>query len=192
MIKDPNPIVSTNSIMALDEILADEGGIAFNSKMMIYLLNRIKEYNEYGQSVILELVSRYSPRSESELLDIMNVLDERLKHSSSSIVLGCVKIFLNFTKDYPTIHKQVYERIQSPLITMMTSGEVTGSYELAYIVLSHILFIVSRGGHEYFEREYKHFYCRTDEPSYIRHMKLEILKWISSEQTLGDIMNELG
>jgi len=192
LIRDPDSIVSTNSIMALDEILQEEGGIAINSKMMIYLLNRIKEFNEYGQSVILELVSRYSPRSENELLDIMNVLDERLKHSSSSIVLGCVKIFLNFTKDHPTIHKQVYERIQSPLITMMTSGEVTGSYELAYIVLSHIHFIVSRGGNEYFEKEYKHFYCRTDEPSYIRHLKLEILKWIACEQTLGDIMNELG
>ena len=112
LIRDPDSIVSTNSIMALDEILQEEGGIAINSKMMIYLLNRIKEFNEYGQSVILELVSRYSPRSENELLDIMNVLDERLKHSSSSIVLGCVKIFLNFTKDHPTIHKQVYERIQ--------------------------------------------------------------------------------
>jgi len=136
----------------------------------------------------------------------MNVLDERLKHSSSAIVLGCVKIFLNFTKENPTIHKQVYERIQcefstiilcynsklAPLITMVTSGEVTGSYELAYIVLSHINFIVSRGGSEFFESEYKHFYCRTDEPSYIRHIKLEILKWIASEQTLGDIMNELG
>lgn len=192
LIRDPDPVVSANSIMALDEILQEEGGIAINSKMIIYLLNRIKEYNEYGQSVILELVAKYKPRTEAELLDIMNVLDERLKHSSSSIVLGCVKIFLNFTKDNPTIHKQVYERIQSPLITLMTSGEVTGSYELAYIVLSHIQFIVSRGGNEYFEREYKHFYCRTDEPSYIRHLKLEILKWIASEQTLGDIMNELG
>jgi hypothetical protein len=74
----------------------------------------------------------------------------------------------------------------------MTSGEVTGSYELAYIVLSHIQFIVSRGGNEFFEKEFKHFYCRTDEPSYVRHLKLEILKWIASEQTLGDIMNELG
>jgi len=192
LIRDPNPLVSTNSLMALDEILQEEGGIAINSKMIIYLLNRIKEYDEFGQSVVLELVSKYKPRNEAELLDIMNVLDERLKHSSSAIVLGCVKIFLNFTKDNTTIHKQVYERIQSPLITMVTSGEVTGSYELAYIVLSHINFIVSRGGNEFFESEYKHFYCRTDEPSYIRHIKLEILKWIASDQTLGDIMNELG
>jgi len=192
LIRDPNPLVSTNSLMALDEILQEEGGIAINPKMIIYLLNRIKEYDEYGQSIVLELVAKYKPRNESELLDIMNVLDERLKHSSSAIVLGCVKIFLNFTKDNPTIHKQVYERIQSPLITMVTSGEVTGSYELAYIVLSHINFIVSRGGNEFFEKEYKHFYCRTDEPSYIKHIKLEILKWVASEATLGDIMNELG
>jgi len=192
LIRDPNPHVSANALMALDEILQQEGGIAITSKMIIYLLNRIKEYDEYGQSFILELVSKYSPRNEGELLDLLNVLDERLKQSSSSIVLGSIKIFLNFTKDNPTIHKQVYERIQSPLITMVTSGEVTGSYELAYIVLSHISFIVSRGGNEFFEKEYKHFYCKTDEPSYIKHMKLEILKHIASATSLGDIMNELG
>jgi hypothetical protein len=42
LIRDPDPVVSANSIMALDEILQEEGGIAINSKMIIYLLNRIK------------------------------------------------------------------------------------------------------------------------------------------------------
>ena len=90
------------------------------------------------------------------------------------------------------IGKYLTNKKIAPLITMVTSGEVTGSYELAYIVLSHINFIVSRGGNEFFEKEYKHFYCRTDEPSYIKHIKLEILKFVASESTLGDIMNELG
>jgi len=45
LIRDPNPLVSTNSLMALDEILQEEGGIAINTKMIIYLLNRIKAIN---------------------------------------------------------------------------------------------------------------------------------------------------
>ena len=47
LIRDPNPLVSTNSLMALDEILQEEGGIAINSKMIIYLLNRIKAINSH-------------------------------------------------------------------------------------------------------------------------------------------------
>jgi AP-4 complex subunit beta-1 len=32
----------------LNEILASEGGMALSSKMIVYLLNRIKEFNEWG------------------------------------------------------------------------------------------------------------------------------------------------
>ena len=42
MIRDPDSLVSQNAISALNEILQDEKGIAINTKMIIYLLNRIK------------------------------------------------------------------------------------------------------------------------------------------------------
>ena len=32
-------------------------------------------------------------------LDIMNLLEDRFKHASSSVVLGTVKVFLHLTKD---------------------------------------------------------------------------------------------
>lgn len=48
LIKDVNPLVIQNAIEALNEILYDDGGIATSSKMVIYLLNRIKEFNEWG------------------------------------------------------------------------------------------------------------------------------------------------
>jgi vesicle coat complex subunit len=55
LIRDPDPLVSTNSIMALDEILQEEGGIAINTKMITYLLNRIKvivEFNIYFRTTM--------------------------------------------------------------------------------------------------------------------------------------------
>ena len=48
MIRDYDPLVIMNAIEALREILVDEGGIAISSKMIIYLLNRIKDFNEWG------------------------------------------------------------------------------------------------------------------------------------------------
>jgi AP-4 complex subunit beta-1 len=48
MIKDPDAIVVQNVIAALNEIEASYGGIAVNSQMAIYLLNRLKEFNEFG------------------------------------------------------------------------------------------------------------------------------------------------
>jgi AP-4 complex subunit beta-1 len=36
--------------------------------------------------------------SDEEMLDIMNLLDDRLKHSCAAIVLGTMKVFLNYAK----------------------------------------------------------------------------------------------
>ena len=43
MIKDTDSLVVHNTLLVLNEILKKEdGGIAINSKMIIYLLNRIR------------------------------------------------------------------------------------------------------------------------------------------------------
>ena len=48
LIKDPDTLVITNAITALNEILTKEGGMATSTKMIVYLLNRIREFNEWG------------------------------------------------------------------------------------------------------------------------------------------------
>ena len=191
LIRDPDPSVSINAVVALNEILEEEGGIAINRRMIIYLLNRINQYTEFGQSTVFELVSKYEPQGEDEMLDILNILEERLKHSSSSVVLGCIKVFLNYTRDNQLMTRQVYSRIQSPLITLFTSAEVTSAYELAYCVLAHIHLIITKGAASIFENDFKSFFCKFDEPTYIKFMKITILTLIVSENTIADIVTEL-
>jgi AP-4 complex subunit beta-1 len=191
LIRDRDPAVSINSILALNEILEEEGGIAVNRKIVIYLLNRIQQYNEFGQSTVFDLVAKYQPSEDNELFDILNILEDRLRHSSSAVVLGCVKVFLNYTKDNPTLTQQVYARIQAPLLTLFLSGSVAGAYELSYTVLAHIHLIISRGAVEVFENEFKHFFCKYDEPTYIRILKIEILTLVCTENNVQEILNEL-
>jgi vesicle coat complex subunit len=121
----------------------------------------------------------------------MNLLEDRFKHASTSVVLGAVKVFLNLTKDDKKLRRQVYERLQAPLITLMTSSETTESYEISYNVLSHIFLLVQQGAHEVFETEYKHFFIKYDEPSYIKFLKLDILAAVASESNLQEINSEL-
>jgi hypothetical protein len=42
LIKDSDTNVVCNAIIALNEILYEEGGMAINAKIIIYLLNKIK------------------------------------------------------------------------------------------------------------------------------------------------------
>jgi vesicle coat complex subunit len=95
------------------------------------------------------------------------------------------------TRDDETLSRQVYERLQAPLITLMTSSETTESYEVSFNVLSHIHLLVIRGANTVFESEYKHFFVKYDEPSYIKNLKLEILAHIASPNNIQEIVNEL-
>ena len=74
MLKSSHPNVVIAIINVINEVLINEGGMAINSKIIIYLLNKIKEFNNYGASLITELVLKFTP-SEEEMITIMNILD---------------------------------------------------------------------------------------------------------------------
>ena len=61
MLTDIDALVVVNAIEAINEILADKGGIDITRQLVINLLNRIKDFNEWGQSVILDLCAKYQP-----------------------------------------------------------------------------------------------------------------------------------
>jgi AP-4 complex subunit beta-1 len=191
LIRDADSTVSANAILVLNEVLENEGGIAVNRKMVVYLLNRLRNYNEFGQSIIFDLVARHEPSSEDEIFSIFNVLEEYLRHSSPSVVLGCIKVFLLYTKTSAKLTKDVYTRVRSPLITLFVSGETTGNYELSYAVLTHIYLLIQRGAAAEFESDFKHFFCKYDEPSYIKIIKIDILGLVASENNIVEILAEL-
>ena len=62
LIRDADPLVSVNALLALHEILTSEGGIPLTSKLVLYLLHRLKEYNEWEQCSILEILYDYTPK----------------------------------------------------------------------------------------------------------------------------------
>lgn len=60
---DPDSLVVVNAIEAINEIRADKGGITITRSLVITLLNRIKDFNEWGQCVILDMCAKYTPQS---------------------------------------------------------------------------------------------------------------------------------
>ena len=84
------------------------------------------------------------------------------------------------------------EKIKAPLLTLMTGNENTGSYETMFIVLQHIEYVILHmGGKQYFEKDFKYFYCKVDEPTYIKNIKVRVLGELANEYNLGDLLNEL-
>ena len=63
---------------------------------------------------LLEVVSRHEPKDQSELIDIMNLLETRLKSTNCGVILAITKVFLHLTVAIPKLHKQVRRHTHLP------------------------------------------------------------------------------
>ena len=186
MLRDRDPQVVANCVCALDEILHAEGGMVINKQIIHHLLNRIKDFNEWSQCLVLERVARYKPDTQQETFDIMNLLEERLKHANSAVVLAATKVFLNLTQDMPAVHEQVFARLKAPMLTLMTGG----IFEQGFACLKHIALLTQRAP-SVFSDDFKHFYCRYNDPACVKLLKLEILTAIANAKNVGEAVEEI-
>ncbi|CAL0327284.1 unnamed protein product [Lupinus luteus] len=196
LLNDPDTQVVANCLSALQEIwtlesttseeAARERETLVSKPVVYYLLNRIKEFSEWAQCLLLDLVTKYIPSDNNEIFDIMNLLEDRLQHANGAVVLATIKLFLHLTLSMSDVHQQVYERIKAPLLTQVSSG----SPEQSYAILSHLHLLVMRAPH-IFASDYKHFYCQYNEPSYVKKLKLEMLTAVANESNTYEIVTEL-
>jgi AP-4 complex subunit beta-1 len=190
MIGDKDPLVVMNVLFVLGEILKKEGGIVLSNKMVNHLLNIFNQLNEWGQVSVLQLLSKFTPKDQQQMFDIMNILEEYLKTSSGAIVLGVTKVFINFTKDNEVLYPQVIKRLRDPLVTLLSSCAIQNTPEIQYSILCHIYFLILKGGRETFSELYKRFYAEYEEPLFIKKIKLKILVQIANDNNYYDILSE--
>lgn len=53
------------------------------------------------------MVAKYVPADAQETSDMMDVLDDRLQHANSAVVLAAIKVFLHLTMSMPDVHQKV-------------------------------------------------------------------------------------
>mmetsp|Transcript_26734 Transcript_26734/g.33423 ORF Transcript_26734/g.33423 Transcript_26734/m.33423 type:complete len:799 (-) Transcript_26734:407-2803(-) len=187
MIRDPDAQVVSNCLVVLNEIMAGEGGIATNRAILLHLLARLQEFNEWGLSQILSLVATYAPQDEEEMFTIMNLLDPVLRTSNAGVVLAVIQCFINLTKDAPDLQPQVYERVKAPILTLM-AGSIP---ELEWCLLKHVEVLLDRCP-GVFDEDYRLFYTRYDEPTNVKYTKITLLARLANEDNMGEIAAELG
>ena len=187
MLKSPFAVVVVSVINVLNEVLEEQQGMTINSKIVSYLLNRLKDFGDYGSSVIFELIARYPCKDENEVLFILNILDTKLKSANSNLVFCIVKVFLCLTKNNPELYLKVFDRFKESLITMLLSTQD----ELKFNILCHVFTLIKIGGSRAYEKDYKRFFCDADDKSYNQEVKLKILECIVTNESFDDIFNEL-
>ncbi|XP_022111995.1 AP-4 complex subunit beta-1-like [Acanthaster planci] len=186
MLRDGDVIVVTNCLLALEELLQQEGGMAINQRIAHYLVNRLSEFTEWGQCCVLPLLLKYRPQTEEEMFDVMNVIDVFLKHTNSGVCMAAVRLMLHLARDLPDISQDVYKRLKGPLVNLLSSDRP----ELVYASLCHLEWLNGRAPGK-LSKHYKKFFCRYNDPGYVKFKKVKLLATLCTEESLKDIVEEL-
>ncbi|EDV26473.1 uncharacterized protein TRIADDRAFT_22316, partial [Trichoplax adhaerens] len=186
MLNDPHPLVISNCVVALDEIMVEEGGIAINRNIANYLLNNLRHFNEWSQCYILDILNRYKPSSEEEICDILNLIDDRLQQGNSGVVFSAAKLFLTLTEYFKDIRDHVFRRLKEPILTVISAGRP----ELAHVCLKHIELLLNQSP-QLFSNNCDSFFFRYNDPNYIKLQKLNILRKITTPNNANNVINEL-
>ena len=187
MIRDPDPIVTVNCLSVLDEILGEEGGVVINKNIAYYLLNRISELTEWGLTVVLQLLTRYSPASDDECLDAMNIVDRYLSHANSTVVISTLQYLLHLIKNMPHLHADVFARAHNHILHFLS----TGNAELTYVLLNFVDNLLDKN-RDIFGEHYKLFFCKYNEPLYLKVKKIGMLPMLTTEDNGIEMISELG
>eukprot|EP00761_Pharyngomonas_kirbyi_P001328 gb/GECH01001332.1/.p1 GENE.gb/GECH01001332.1/~~gb/GECH01001332.1/.p1 ORF type:complete len:783 (+),score=191.05 gb/GECH01001332.1/:1-2349(+) len=185
--KDNDPTVAINALMILNELYQLQSKeFEMDRSLAIRYLNRHEQFNEWQLCYLLEMLLCFTPKNDQEAIQILNMLDSKLKNANSAVVLATTKVFLHVTENIPHINQQVYIRLRDPLITIMA----TSNNEIAFACLHHMKLMALREPST-FQGCHRDFYCRYNDPSYVKELKLKMLTLISNAENCDEVMDEL-
>jgi AP-1 complex subunit beta-1 len=189
MISDPNPMVVANAVAALAEIseASNKDVFQINSAMLQKLLAALNECTEWGQVFLLDCLAQYQPNPK-EAENIIERVVPRLSHANSAVVMSAIKIimkYLDIVKN-PALEKTVLgTKLPPPLITLLSENKP----EIQYVALRNINLIVQKRP-EVLRNEVKHFFCKYNDPIYVKMEKLEIMIRLAANENVEQVLME--
>eukprot|EP00611_Tribonema_gayanum_P002786 TRINITY_DN12105_c0_g1_i1.p1 TRINITY_DN12105_c0_g1~~TRINITY_DN12105_c0_g1_i1.p1 ORF type:complete len:907 (-),score=479.65 TRINITY_DN12105_c0_g1_i1:164-2884(-) len=189
LVCDPNPTVVANAVAALSEI-TDTGGkdvMQITTSTLQKLLAALNECTEWGQVFILDSLAKYDPVDGVEAEGIIERVTPRLQHANSAVVMSAVKVILSYldlitNKDTERVFSR---KLAPPLVTLLNSEP-----EIQYVALRNINLIVQKRP-KILEHEIKVFFCKYNDPIYVKMEKLEIIIRLVSDRNIEQVLLEL-
>lgn len=190
-LSDSNTMVVANAVAALTEMndmVGDDHNIwKLDQHTVPVLLTAVNECVEWGQISILEALAAYRPATEKEAENICERVLPRLQHANGSVVLTTVRLLLQYERH---VHRadllsQFSKKMVPPLITLLSSEP-----EIQYAALRNINLVLQRHP-RLLSKEIRVFYCKYNDPIYVKYEKLDILVRICTERTTEPLLGEL-
>ncbi|XP_041473519.1 AP-4 complex subunit beta-1-like [Lytechinus variegatus] len=183
LIADRDNTVMINVLCVLHEL---QGSLLVTQNIAHALLNRLSSLSEWGQIKALQFLLKYKPQNEEEIFDILNLVDGCLRHPNSGVSLGAIHLMLLITKDMPQVNQDVTGRLKGILLSHLSSDQPA----YVYASLCHLQWLLDRLP-QGITKYYKKFYCKYNEPVYLRCKRIDLLVQLITEANINDIIGEL-
>ena len=168
------------------------------------LLAALNECTEWGQVFILDSLAKYTPAEAREAEGIIERVTPRLQHANSAVVMSAVKVILSYMDimggggphatpgggggaggPHAESIRALTRKLAPPLVTLLNSEP-----EIQYVALRNINLIVQKRP-SILENEIKVFFCKYNDPIYVKMEKLEIIIKLVSERNIDQVLLEL-
>ncbi|CAL5442593.1 unnamed protein product [Camellia sinensis] len=188
LISDNNPMVVANAVAALAEIQETSSRPIFEitSHTLSKLLTALNECTEWGQVFILDALSKYKAADAREAENIVERVTPRLQHANCAVVLSAVKMILQQMEliTSPDVVRNLCKKMAPPLVTLLSAEP-----EIQYVALRNINLIVQRRP-TILAHEIKVFFCKYNDPIYVKMEKLEIMIKLASDRNIDQVLLE--
>ncbi|SAM07572.1 hypothetical protein [Absidia glauca] len=190
MVSDVNPMVVANAVVALadiHEVSNNKDVFVITASILNKLLNALNECTEWGQIAILTALADYKVASPKEAESVCERILPRLQHANGAVVLSVVKVLMinmRHLKDANLI-KTLCRKMAPPLVTLLSSPP-----EVQYIALRNINLVLQRRP-EVLSNEMRVFFCKYNDPPYVKMEKLEIMIRLCNDRNVDQLLSEL-
>lgn len=194
LLDDSNPMVIANAVAALEEIQRrDPSTNAFEitGATVDQMLGALNECTEWGRIAILTAFSEYrttaaDPESVEKAEHICERVVPQFQHANPSVVLMAIRAVIVHLHTLPNDRQEVLKRkMTSPLITLLATPP-----ELQYVALRNIRLILEEFP-GILRKEIKVFYCKYNDPLYLKLEKIEILVKLVTDVRASQVISEL-
>jgi len=189
LIGDPNPMVVANAVQALAEIsdtAPETNALQISSTTLKKMLMALNECTEWGRVTILTVLADYKTTDVKEAEHICERVVPQFQHVNSSVVLAAVKtVFLHMRYIGPESRQSYLKKMSPPLVTLVSSAP-----EVQYVALRNIDLLLQKQP-EILSKELRVFFCKYNDPPYVKFQKLEIMVRIANESNVDQLLAEL-
>ncbi|CAJ0641418.1 7833_t:CDS:10 [Entrophospora sp. SA101] len=168
MVSDSNPMVVANAITALGEIneaSTTKNIFVINTSTLSKLLVALNECTEWGRIAILTALADFKPTDSKEAEHIVERVIPQFQHANGI--------------------RQLIRKMAPPLVTLLASPP-----EVQYVALRNINLILQKQP-DILQNEIRVFFCKYNDPPYVKLEKLEIIIKLASEKNVDQLLSEL-